>query len=72
MKILTQHGQLDGGLHRFVRVERLVLGLAGVLHVVVVRGGLDAQLGRHRVPFALGFNHLVLDGVWKKEKRARE
>lgn len=63
--ILTQHGKLHRRLQWFLRVEGLVLGLAGIAHVVVSCTGFDPELGRYRVAFALCFDNFVFDGVWK-------
>lgn len=59
-KLLTQHGQLNGGPHGHVRRQGLVLGLARVLRVVVVGSWLQLQAGGGRKPLGSRFLHLIL------------
>lgn len=46
MRILTQHGERDGGPHRLARVDGFMPGLASVVGAVVSVGGRQADLGR--------------------------
>jgi len=59
-KLLTQHGQLDGGPHGHVRRESLVPRLARVLRVVVIWTWLQFQARRGREPLGRRLLHSVL------------